>query len=320
MDTTSDSPFAIHHIDGQSPGPRLLITAGVHGDEYLSIAAVQDLVRRFAGDPPRARLQRGSLDLIPVVNRSAYCLRSRCGEDQLDLARICPGRADGNLSERVAFAISQQIKAADYYIDLHTGGTELSVHPLAGYVLHKHATILDRQRQMARAFQLPLVWGTSPELPGRTLSVARDAAVPAIYVEYLGAHREMRELVSNAMRGDESSHPLVSGCLNVMRSLHMLEEPESTAIQPEVIEDSRPQSGHMQVANPSPVSGFLKIKVDLGQRVSPGDLLAEITADVDRSVYPVRSQQSGTVVVLRDMLTVRKDDSIAVIAESYPPR
>ena len=100
----------------------------------------------------------------------------------------------------------------------------------------------------------------------------------------------------------------------------MLEEPESTAIQPEVIEDSRPQSGHMQVANPSPVSGFLKIKVDLGQRVSPGDLLAEITADVDRSVYPVRSQQSGTVVVLRDMLTVRKDDSIAVIAESYPPR
>lgn len=42
---------------------------------------------------------------------------------------------------------------------------------------------------MARAFGLPLIWGTDPTLPGRSLSVARDANVPAIYAEYLGGGR-----------------------------------------------------------------------------------------------------------------------------------
>ena len=76
----------------------------------------------------------------------------------------------------------------------------------------------------------------------------------------------------------------------------------------------------MQVANPAPVSGFLKVQVDLGQRVSHGDVLAEITGEADNTVHLVRSRQSGTVVVVRDLLTVCKDDSIAVIAESHSSR
>jgi hypothetical protein len=32
------------------------------------------------------------------------------------------------------------IRSADYYIDLHTGGTEFSIYPLAGYMLHPNAT------------------------------------------------------------------------------------------------------------------------------------------------------------------------------------
>ena len=46
------------------------------------------------------------------------------------------------------------IRAADYYIDLHTGGTRLRVLPLAGYSLHPDRRILEVQRRMARAFGL----------------------------------------------------------------------------------------------------------------------------------------------------------------------
>ncbi len=79
------------------------------------------------------------------------------------------------MTERTAFALSQLIRVADYYIDLHTGGTKLCVSPMTGYMLHSDSGILEQQRKMARAFNLPIVWGTSASLEGRSLSVARDA-------------------------------------------------------------------------------------------------------------------------------------------------
>jgi sialidase-1 len=55
---------------------------------------------------------------------------------------------------------------------------------MSGYVLHKSAEILEKQLEMARAFNLPIIWGTSATLEGQSLSVARDANVPALYSQY----------------------------------------------------------------------------------------------------------------------------------------
>ena len=167
---------------GREPGPHVLITGGVHGDEFEPMAAVRRLIARFRESPP----PRGSVTLVPVVNEPAFRRGSRVAEDGLDLARTCPGRADGSVTERIAHELSELIRAADYYIDLHTGGTRLRVLPLVGYTLHPDPAVLAAQRRMARAFGLPVVWGTDPSLEGRSLSVARDAKVPAIYAEYHG--------------------------------------------------------------------------------------------------------------------------------------
>src|SRR5216110_2019341 len=112
-------------IKGMRPGPRLLITAGVHGDEYEPMAAVRELIRQL-----QSRELRGSVTLVPVVNEPAFARTARTAEDGLDLARTCPGRADGSITERIAHVLSELIRSADYYIDLHTGGTRLRVQPL----------------------------------------------------------------------------------------------------------------------------------------------------------------------------------------------
>jgi predicted deacylase len=302
---------------GNRVGPRLLITAGVHGDEYLPMLAVGELIGRFESNDELLRSLRGALTLIPVVNRSAYQRGHRLGDDGKDLARTFPGRKDGTIADRVASALSRLITEADFYIDLHTGGTELCVLPLAGYMLHDDQAILDQQRKMASAFQLPFVWGTSAELPGRSLSVARDAGVPAIYVEYLGAHRELSEVAEGAMRSEKSEHPLVSGCLNVMRHLKMLERSDEKSEDQEICEDWRSGSGHMQVCNPAPASGFLTPKVKLGQHVSRGTLLAEIDTEIGDQKHCVVSQQEGKVVVLREYPRINQGDAVAVIAENY---
>src|SRR5205823_9822834 len=142
---------------------------------------------------------------------------------------------NGSITERTAHALSELIRAADYYIDLHTGGATLSVWPMAGYMLHSNSSVLAQQRAMARAFNLPVVWGTDPQLEGRSLSVARDAGIPAIYVEYLGGGPHCSAGVT----------ALVEGCLNVMAWLGMIYRAAATSKVQFLAEDPRPGSGHM---------------------------------------------------------------------------
>jgi len=213
-------------IVGAAEGPHLLITGGVHGDEFESMVAIRRLARLLESAP-----LRGQITLVPVVNESAYRRRHRCGDDGLDLARTCPGRPDGTITERTADALSRLIRGADYYIDLHTGGTMLSVFPLVGYMLHPDTGVLETQRRLAHAFNLPVVWGTTSRLDGRSLSVARDARIPALYAEYHGA----------ATCDPAGVGAYVEGCLNVMAVLGMVErEPKPDVMTPqELIEIGR---------------------------------------------------------------------------------
>lgn len=291
-------------ILGGTPGPHLLVTGGVHGDEFESMVAI----RRLMGAVNPAELC-GRLTLVPVVNEGAFARGHRVAEDGLDLARTCPGKADGTVTERVAYELSELIRAADYYIDLHTGGTALAVWPMTGYVLHPEAAVLEQQRRMARAFNLPVIWGTDHRLEGRSLSVARDAKVPAIYAEYLGGGRCSPAGVD----------AYFDGCLNVLAALGMLARatvPSRVQIE---VEDSRPNSGHMQRCYPAPADGYFEATVELGQEVDVGDKLGELVdvlGDVRQSVL---AQEAGRVLVLRTMPCVREGDSLAVILPCSMP-
>jgi predicted deacylase len=239
------------------------------------------------------------------VNEAAFARGQRVAEDGLDLARTCPGRPDGSITERVAHALSELIRAADDYIDLHTGGTALSVWPMTGYMLHHDPNVLERQRSMARAFNLPVIWGTDSQLNGRSLSVARDARVPAIYAEYLGGGR-------CSLAGVES---YVRGCLNVMRCLGMLDAAPPPSDVQFVVEDPRPGAGHMQRCYPSPADGHFEAVVELGQLVSVGQPLGCVVDPVGRGPHEILSTQTGRVLVLRTFPAVRRGDSLAVILE-----
>lgn len=312
-------------FEGASTGPRVLITAGVHGDEYSPMLAVRDLIQRFAMEPALLAGLRGRLTLVPVVNESALRLGRRCGEDGLDLARTCPGRVDGSVTEQVAAALSEMIAQADYYVDLHTGGAAFCVWPLAGYVLHRDATVLAKQREMARAFGLPLVWGTSAELEGRSLSVARDAGVPAIYVEYFGGavesvkwgSKDWAEVPERAwLEVGQAEHPLVEGCLNVLRQVGALEG-VVTEREVEVIEDARPQSGHMQVCHPAPLTGFFERAVTVGEWVEAGQVLGWVRDVLGGKAAAVAAEQTGRVVTLRWQPQVSQGEAVAVVAEAF---
>lgn len=288
-------------LSADDPGPHLLITGGVHGDEYEPMEAVRALI-----DLLPERLNRGKVTLIPVVNESAFRLGRRVGDDGLDLARTCPGSANGSVTERTAHALSQHIQEADYYIDLHTGGSRLNVLPLVGYVLHRDRSILDQQRAMAKAFGLPVIWGTNAELEGRSLSVARDAGVPALYAEYHGHPFD-----------PEGVDAYRNGCLRVMRYLDMIDDaPTASGEEQLVVEDDRPGSGHMQDCQPAPCEGLFRPSVVLGQRVEKGEVLGTIGNVLGDVRTPVCADRTGIVLVLHGCPRIGEGDSVAVISEA----
>lgn len=291
---------------GTSDGPHLLITGGVHGDEFEPMAAIRRLIALFENHAPEVSALRGRVTLIPCVNEAAFLRGHRCADDGLDLARTCPGRADGSVTEQTAWALGESIRSADSYIDLHTGGTELSVYPLTGYILHANPEVLAMQRRMARAFNLPVVWGTAANLEGRSLSVARDANVPAIYCEYLGA----------ATCDPAGVDAYVHGCLNVMSELGLLDRVRPVNRVEHVIENPQPNSGHMQVCNPSPIAGYFETNVKLGEAVRAGDPLGTVHPLDGSQPSIITVTQSGIVLVLRTFPRVHAGESVGVVLET----
>lgn len=289
--------FPITTIRGSRPGPDGLIVAGVHGDEYEPIMAVMQLLKELGNT-----LLCGSMTLVPIANKSAYLNASRKGEDGLDLARTCPGKKAGSLTEKVAYEISVLIRKADFLIDMHTGGNLFEISPLSGYMLHPNSKVLQTQRAMAEAFNLPIIWGTSPTLDGRTLSVARDENVPAIYTEYRGGGFH-----------SEGIADLAAGCKNVLAYFGMLPSVKGDSKVMLKIEDSQPGSGHLQVMYPAEEEGIFEAVVTLGQQVRQNELLGYICDYCGDKKIKVLARQEGLVFLIRAVPMAKKGEALAGI-------
>ncbi|MBT5875078.1 MAG: succinylglutamate desuccinylase [Candidatus Latescibacteria bacterium] len=285
-------------LQGGKPGPHLLVLGGVHGDEFESMAAIRRLKRTVD-----ASGVRGRLTLVPVVNEGAFIRGERTAEDGLDLARTCPGRPDGSITERVAHEVSSLIRTSDFLIDLHSGGNIMHFYPTVGYTLHPDSEVLDVQRRLAEAFNLPIIWGTTSQLDGRTLSVARDARIPAIYAEYMGG----------GICSPDGVDAYTEGCLNVMSELGMIEREQPDNRTVHTVEDDSDQSGLIQVNYQSPVDGYFNPTVKLTQSVVPGDVLGEVTDPMGETVEEIVSVQTGIVLCLRVFNRVLKGDSLGAV-------
>src|ERR1700722_2055265 len=115
----SGTEIPISTIQGARPGPVLALIAGNHGYEYTPILALQKIPELIDA----AHLS-GSLILVHIANMPSFLGRTVYFSpvDGKNLNRVYPGRQDGSVSERIAYAITTQvIEKADLVIDLHCG-------------------------------------------------------------------------------------------------------------------------------------------------------------------------------------------------------
>jgi predicted deacylase len=118
-DNGTELPVSIVH--GARPGPVLALVAGVHGQEYTPILALQ---RLRTGIDPKALT--GTVIMVHVANMPSYLARTIYYSplDNKNLNRVFPGKADGTVSERIADVITREvIDRATHVIDRTSTGS-----------------------------------------------------------------------------------------------------------------------------------------------------------------------------------------------------
>jgi len=184
-------------------GPTLVISAGVHGDEYEGQIAVANLARELD-----AAEIRGRLILLPMVNFPAA--EAGCRVSPLDngnLNRLYPGNPKGTPSEMIAHFHEEVIlPLADYAVDLHSGGSSLIYPPT---LLRGPAHSPEEEAGLAtltEAFDLPYAWMfTGGGGRGSTARTAMGAAnrkgVVNVMAELGGAGCVMPDVLRQTERG-----------------------------------------------------------------------------------------------------------------------
>src|SRR5205809_4495058 len=149
VDTATRIPITI--VRGAQSGPTLALIAGTHGSEVAPIIALQRV--RTMIDPAALR---GTVLIVHVANMPSFLGRTIYYSpiDRKNLNRVYPGKPDGTVSERIAYAITNQIiERADYLVDLHAGDGNESLRPYSYWSpLGLNARADSIARAMALAF------------------------------------------------------------------------------------------------------------------------------------------------------------------------
>jgi predicted deacylase len=287
-------------VRGKAPGKIVLVSAGVHGDEFEGMATLHKLFEEL--DPSQ---MSGTLVAVPVANPPAYEAGLRTNpDDRQDMARIFPGDPAGTVTEQLAHALTERfMRHVDFYCDLHSAGQYYAMPPMAGYQLRPEP-LLTVQRGAARAFGMPLIWGT-PGLPGRSLSAAADLGVPSIYAEITGEGRCRPTDVALYLQGLRQ----LLGHLGLIKFSGEIEEPAW------IVEDDRPRAGFLQVQNRAPVGGFFEAEVGVLSQVTQGQRLGTIRDALGTVRHVVQATHTGMIVFLRTFPRVLPGDPVCTVLE-----
>jgi uncharacterized protein len=280
-------------INGRRPGPRLFISAAIHGDELNGI----EIIRRIRVRPLTGL--RGTLLLVPVVNVFGLLHHARYLPDRRDLNRSFPGSERGSLAARLAHLFMKEIVGrCTHGIDLHTGAVHRSNLPQIRAQLDNPET-----RALALAFGAPVVLDSRLR-DGSLREAAAAKGIPTLIYE-----------AGEALRFDEMSIRLgVAGIIEVMRRLGMLRRktPQRTRAAQPVVADS----SHWIRA---PEGGILRSAVRLGQRISAGELLGQVSDPFGARDVAVTATHAGIVIGRNSLPLVNEGDALFHIARMARP-
>ncbi|MGD2084258.1 MAG: M14 family metallopeptidase [Chromatiales bacterium] len=149
-----DVPY--HAVGPGGDPPAVALVAGIHGNELNGVFVLSRLaafLESVAAGHHRERALRRRVVVVPAVNVLGINTRSRPWPfDRTDINRMFPGYDLGETTQRIAQAVFDLTRPAEYRIDLHSSNLDLEELP---QVRLYDAT--DAEREHAPWFGLPAV-------------------------------------------------------------------------------------------------------------------------------------------------------------------
>lgn len=284
-------PVPVIAINGAADGPRIAVTGGIHGAEYVAIEAA----RRIGMSVDPATL-KGSLVVVPISNTTSYHARAiyTSALDDQNLNRVFPGDPNGSPSQVLADWLFRTVIApSQYYIDMHGGDMIEALVPFVLAPRYSDPTLDETALAMAKASGIPRV--IHGDVAGSTCGAAAAAGVPAVLAEVGGqgvwTEDEVRAHMESTMR--------------VLRHLG--------ALQGEV-----PPAEGQRVYDTfawmrAEASGLFHPTVDVGDQVAQGQLVGSIVDYFGETLQELQAVTDGEVGFLVTSLAMNEGDPILAI-------
>lgn len=304
VDAGTRIPLTI--LRGGTAGPTLALVAGTHGSEVAPILALQRV--REMLDPTTVR---GTVLLVHVANMPSFLGRTvyYSPVDGKNLNRVYPGRSDGTVSERIAFAITSEIIArADYLVDMHAGDGNESLRPYTYWNklgLDARADSIGREMALAWGHDHIVVDTERPRDPAQSVYTQNTAHIrgkPAITTEtgYLGVPDELM-IQRN-----------VQGVFRLLRYFRMLPGPTELVQHPIWIE----QTAVLR----SPATGVWHPQVERGHTVQEGTVLGYLTDFFGARVADVAAPFAGEIMYVVATPAMSEGEPVAMVGRPASAR
>jgi predicted deacylase len=283
----------VHVIRGNAAGPRLFVSATLHGDEVNGIEVIRRLLRRRD-----LKSLQGDLLVVPVIGIPAFLNRSRYLPDRRDLNRLFPGSEDGSIGGRLARVFLREVAyQCTHGIDLHTGAVNRPNLPQVR-LSSKDSVLLG----MAKAFGSPVAMvQDAPE--GSLRAHMHERGMPLLMYEAGEAHR----LDAPAVRQG------LAGVLGVMRHLGMLRTLPRKKSRPRTVVSS---SSFWERA---PVGGIFTALVPLGKAVTPETVIGFVGDPFGIGTVNIRPREAGLVIGRTNLAMVDEGEALFHLARMNDP-
>jgi len=287
--TAVEVPILIERA--KEPGPTVLITAGIHGDELNGVEIVRQLIVKGINKPAK-----GTIICIPVVNVFGFLNMTREFPDGRDLNRMFPGSKKGPLASRIAFQFKEEIlPAADYCLDFHTGGSsrfnaaQIRIRPDDEQLL-----------KLAEVFNAPFT------VYSKNISKAYRDTCAKLGIPFL-LYEGGKSQDSNK---DIAKHG-VEGTIRFLNELGMLRKDFTVpkAIKPSIFIE---HTAWMRAK----YSGLLHVKIPIGKFVEKGEYIAIITDPYGSFRHKVIATSTGYIINVNQSPIVYQGDAIFHISKN----
>lgn len=300
--TTCGFHFRSIHYTGMQPGPRLMISGAVHGNETCGTEAITRVVADL--EAGRLLITAGSVTFVPITNPLAYANKSRTGDRNLN-RNLTPTTSPADFEDYVGNWYTQLLAQHEVLLDLHSTRARNQAFAMLGP--HDNDGPLQPFKHAAKERALAKVLGVRRFVDGwlETYAIGVERRLRAAKE----SGRPLRSLSTDPRYGIGSTEYMRSiGGYAITLECGQHEDPESPEVGYRAILNTLAFLGMIEAPAPQPVTEYEMLHMyDVIDKAHAGDTFSREWSSFDRlhtgdligtrhDGTPVRAEKDGFIL------------------------